>query len=181
VSYGPKSGIPLTEGLFQGPCWHHHRFFRTSQGLRAILNKGPRSSDQWIQAILFVESFKLVPRPLDEGPRPKSGKLRKTYMEPVLEGKSIGSDQETLLKKESPWFGEPRIRLGTKVQFSSRIQFGSNQSTLVPRKLDPRPSSKVCIYFYNIAGFVVLGWSSFPFIPPVLHPVIHSFHHPWGR
>ncbi len=27
------------------------------------------------QAILFVESFKLVPRPLDKVPRPKSGKL----------------------------------------------------------------------------------------------------------
>jgi hypothetical protein len=26
--------------------------------------------------ILLVESFKLVSRPLDEGPRPKSGKLR---------------------------------------------------------------------------------------------------------
>jgi hypothetical protein len=44
--------------------------------VRAILDQGPRSRDQWIQAILLVESFKLVPRPLDEGPRPKSGKLR---------------------------------------------------------------------------------------------------------
>jgi len=39
-------------------------------------DEGPRSRDQWIQAILLVESFKLVPRPLVEGPRPKSGKLR---------------------------------------------------------------------------------------------------------
>ncbi len=44
--------------------------------LRATLDKGPRSKDQWIQAILLVESCKLVPRPLKEGPRPKSGKLR---------------------------------------------------------------------------------------------------------
>jgi hypothetical protein len=66
-------------------------------------------------------------------------------MEPALERKSIGSDQKTLLKKESSWFEEPRIRLGTKVHFSSRIQFGANQSKLVPRKLDPGPSSKVCI------------------------------------
>jgi hypothetical protein len=28
------------------------------------------------EATLLVESFKLVPRPLDEGSRPKSGKLR---------------------------------------------------------------------------------------------------------
>jgi len=35
------------------------------------------------------------------------------------------------------------MRLGTKVQSNSRIQFASNQSKLVPRKLDPGPSSKV--------------------------------------
>jgi hypothetical protein len=38
---------------------------------------------------------------------------------------------------------EPRIRLGTKVQSNSRIQFASNQFKSVPRKLDPGPSSKV--------------------------------------
>jgi hypothetical protein len=64
------------------------------------LNQGPRSRDQWIQAILLVKSFKLVPRPL-EGPRPKSSKLRlETYVAPVFEGKSIGSDQTTVLKGE---------------------------------------------------------------------------------
>ncbi len=42
--------------------------------LKKTLDEGPRSSDQWIQAILLVESFRLIPRPLDEGPRPKSGK-----------------------------------------------------------------------------------------------------------
>ncbi len=67
--------------------------------LRATLDEGPRSRDQWIQAILLVESFKLVPMPLEEGPRPKSGKL-KLNMAPVLEGKSIGSDQNTMLKGE---------------------------------------------------------------------------------
>jgi len=40
------------------------------------LDMGPRSRDQWIQALLLVKSFKLVPRSLDKGPRPKSGKLR---------------------------------------------------------------------------------------------------------
>ncbi len=39
-------------------------------------DNGPKSKDQWIQAILLVKSFKLVPRPLDEGLRPKNGKLR---------------------------------------------------------------------------------------------------------
>jgi hypothetical protein len=51
----------------------------------------------------LVESFKLVPRLLDEGPTPKSDKLRlKTYMAPVWEGKSTGSDQKTVLKGELP-------------------------------------------------------------------------------
>jgi hypothetical protein len=62
--------------------------------LRVTIDEGPRFRDQWIQAILLVESFKLVPKALDEGPRPKSGKLRLTYMTPVLEGKSIGLDQK---------------------------------------------------------------------------------------
>ncbi len=44
--------------------------------LRVTLDEGPRSREQWIQAILLVESLKLVPRPLDKGPRPKNGKLR---------------------------------------------------------------------------------------------------------
>jgi hypothetical protein len=30
--------------------------------LRATLDEGPRSRDQWIQAILLVQSCKLVPR-----------------------------------------------------------------------------------------------------------------------
>jgi hypothetical protein len=35
------------------------------------------------------------------------------------------------------------MRLGTKVQSNSRIQFASNQSKLVPRELDLGPSAKV--------------------------------------
>ncbi len=34
------------------------------------------------------------------------------------------------------------------------------------------------IYIYNIAGFVVFGWLSFPSIRPVVHPVIHPSLHP---
>ncbi len=41
--------------------------------LRATLEEGPRSRDQWIQAILLVKSIKLVPRPLDEGLWQKKG------------------------------------------------------------------------------------------------------------
>jgi hypothetical protein len=67
-------------------------------------------------------------------------------MASVLEGKSIGSDQKTQL---SSWFGEPRIRLGTQVHSNSMIQFVSHESKLVPRKLDPGPSSKVGLMVFD--------------------------------
>jgi hypothetical protein len=47
----------------------------TSTCLRVTLDEGPRSRDQWIQTILLVESFKLVPRPLDKGPWPKKWQI----------------------------------------------------------------------------------------------------------
>ncbi len=53
-----------------------------------------------------------------------------------------------LIQFNQIWFGEPRIRLATKIQSNSRIQFASNQSKLVPRKLDPGPSSKVGINYH---------------------------------
>jgi len=68
--------------------------------LRATLDEDRRSRDQWIQAILMVESFKLVPRPLDKGPRLKSGKLRLNLRGTFLEEKSIGLDPKAVLKGE---------------------------------------------------------------------------------
>jgi len=50
-----------------------------------------------------------------------------------------------LIQFNQPWFGEPRIRLATS---NSRIQFASNQPKLVPRKLDPGPSSKVGVSYH---------------------------------
>jgi hypothetical protein len=55
----------------------------------------------------------------------------------VLEGKSIGSDLKTSAKRLVPHLENQRISLRTKLQSNSRIQFASNQSKLVPRKLDP--------------------------------------------
>jgi hypothetical protein len=94
--------------------------------LRATLDKGPSSWDQWIQAILLVESFKLIPRPLDESPRQKSGKLRPNlHMAPVLEGKSIGSDQKTVLKGELLiWRAKNQARDQGTLRL--RTQFASN-------------------------------------------------------
>jgi hypothetical protein len=51
---------------------------------------------QWRRDILLDESHKLNPRPLDEGPRPKSGKSRLNLNSTVSEGKS------TVLKKKNP-------------------------------------------------------------------------------
>jgi len=47
------------------------------------------------------ECHKLNPWPLDEGPRPKSGKSRLNLHGTILEGKSIGLDQKTKSSKES--------------------------------------------------------------------------------
>jgi len=66
--------------------------------MRATLDEGLRSRVQWNRTILIAESHKLDPGPLDEGPRPKSGKLRLNPHGTILEGKSIVSDP----KKRAP-------------------------------------------------------------------------------
>jgi hypothetical protein len=64
-------------------------------------------------------------------------------MAPVLDGKSVGPDQETVLKEELLiWRTKDQARDQRTVP-NSRIQFASNESKLVPRTLDPVPSSKV--------------------------------------
>jgi hypothetical protein len=89
----------------------------------------------------------LVPRPFDEGPRTKIGKLRLNLNGTCFEGKT----KKRI--KQSSSFGEPRIKLGTKVQHNSRIQFASNESELVHRKLDPGPSSKVGLRKQKLRAF----------------------------
>jgi hypothetical protein len=49
------------------------------------------------------------------------------------------------------------MRPGTKVECNSRIQFASNESKLVPRKLDPAgPSSKVGLKEEALSNFLSL-------------------------
>jgi hypothetical protein len=50
-------------------------------------------------AILLVESFQLIPRPLDKGPRPKCDKLRLIW-HLFWREKSIGLDQKTVIKEK---------------------------------------------------------------------------------
>jgi len=87
----------------------------------------------------------LVPRPLKEGPRPKTGKLRLNLHGICFGGKINWFKPKNSPKRRAPDFGEPRIRLGTKVRSNSRIQFASNPSKLVPRKSDPGTLSKVVL------------------------------------
>jgi hypothetical protein len=59
-------------------------------------------------------------------------------MAPIVEGKSIGSDERTKLRGNS-WFQEPRILLGSEAGSNSTIQFASNGSKLVSVNSNPRP------------------------------------------
>jgi len=79
----------------------------------ATLTKGPRSKVQWNWFFLLVNSFKLVPRPLDKGSRSKQIKLWFNLHGIILEGKPIGLDQKRELNGESSWFGEPKCKLGS--------------------------------------------------------------------
>jgi hypothetical protein len=121
------------------------------------LDEGLMSRHQWIQAILLVESFKLVPMPLDEGPRPKSGKLRLNLHGTCFGGKSIGSDQKTLLKWELLiWRTKNEARDQGTIQLKDSICFKAKQSKLVPRKLDPGPLPKVGLSY--VLMFVCKTW-----------------------
>jgi hypothetical protein len=86
--------------------------------------------DQWIQAILLVESFKLVPRPLDEDPRPKSGKLRLNLNGTCCFGGKInGFGPNDSAKRLAPDLENQESGLGIKVQIQLKdsIYFKSVQ------------------------------------------------------
>jgi hypothetical protein len=65
--------------------------------------------------------------PLDQGPRPKSGKLRLNLHGTCIGGKINLLGPKNSAKRRAPDFGEPRIRLGTKVQLKGSIAFKSVQ------------------------------------------------------
>jgi hypothetical protein len=56
----------------------------------------------WIQTILLVKNFKLVPRPLDEGPRPKSGKLKLNLHNAYFGGKINWFGPKNSAKNRAP-------------------------------------------------------------------------------
>jgi hypothetical protein len=130
--------------FFVGQFFYSSHGFFTSFSLWVTLDEGPRSRVQsWNRAILLDESHKLDPQPFYEGPRSKSDKSQLNPHDTILEGKSIDlNPQNKRAQKGSSWFEEPRCKLGSTA-CNSRIQFASNESKLVPRNLNPGPSSKV--------------------------------------
>jgi hypothetical protein len=70
--------------------------------LRATLNEGPRSRDQGIQAILLVDSFKLVPKAFRQGSKTKSGKLRLNVHGTYFGGKINWFRPENSAKRRAP-------------------------------------------------------------------------------
>jgi len=56
-----------------------------------------------MQAILLVESFKLVPRPLNEGLRPETGKLRLNLHGTCFRGKINWFKQNNSAKGKTPY------------------------------------------------------------------------------
>jgi len=72
----------------------------------------------------LAESHKLDPWPLDEGSRPKSGKLRLNLYDTILEGKSIDSGQKQRvqrrdydLENQDASQVQGRIRLKDSIRF----------------------------------------------------------------
>jgi hypothetical protein len=130
-------------------------------GTKATLDEGPRSRVQWNREILLDESHKLHPQPLDESPRPKSGKSRLNRHGTILDGRSNGLNlKKKGSKLESSWFEEPRYEVRFRAGSNSRIQFTSNESKLVPRNSDPRPHLKwlsiIGKMVWNVSGY--LAW-----------------------
>jgi len=76
---------------------------------------------------------------IDEGPRPKSDKLRFNPHGTILEGKSNWLELKKRIQKgESSWFEKPRCKLRSNI----RIQSASNESKLVPTNLNLGPHLK---------------------------------------
>ncbi len=85
----------------------------------------------------MAESHQWNPWPLDEGPKPKSGKLKLIHGT-ILGGKSIGSDPNKRPQRRAHDSENQDASYGSKVVSNSRIQFASNESKLIPTNLDTR-------------------------------------------
>jgi hypothetical protein len=95
--------------------------------LRAALDKRLRSRVQWNRAVLLAESQKLEPWPLDEDPRPKSGKSRLNLHGIILERFNQlrpPKEKKKILKGELMiWRTKMQTRVQGKVQLKDSICF----------------------------------------------------------
>jgi hypothetical protein len=109
--------------------WPCLELLRIPYILRVTLDKGPRSRDQWVQAILLVKAFKLIPRPLHEDPKPKSGKLRLNPTWHLLwrENQLVGTQKTVLIGELLIWRTKNQARDQGTVQLKDSICFKSVQ------------------------------------------------------
>jgi len=83
---------------------------RLPHRLRAALDKRLRSRVQLNRAVLLADSQKLEPWPLDEGPRPKSGKSRLNLHGTILERFNQLRPPKEKKKKKKTKKEEPKNR-----------------------------------------------------------------------
>jgi hypothetical protein len=136
----PTTGLLHTH--YEAPCRHNVPPTPTTslsshgQGkdnifwlFRATLDEGPRSRDQWIQTILLVKSFKLVPRPFRQGSKTKKWQIKaKPTCHLFWRERSTGLDQRTVLKWELLiWRTKNQARDQGTVQLKDSICFKSVQ------------------------------------------------------
>jgi hypothetical protein len=102
------------------------RVMRLPHTLSATLDKRLRSRVQWNRAVLLAESQKLEPWPLDEGPRPISGKSRLNLHGTILQrfNQLRPQRKKRILKGELMiWRTKMQTRVQGKLQLKDSICF----------------------------------------------------------
>jgi hypothetical protein len=123
--------------------------------IKVTLNEGPRSRVQWNRIIPLAESHILDPLSLDEGPRPKSGKLRLPPPPQELEG-------ELMI-----WRTKVSYRVPT--QGFNLLQMSPNWFlsiwTLDPEaKVGPRSSSKLTLWRDTTLRSPIFKWAQLTYV-----------------
>jgi len=121
--------------------------------IKVTVDEGPRSRVQWNRIIPLAESHILDPLSLDEGPRPKSGKL----------------SPPPKSSKESSWFGEPRSAIGFQLKDSICFKWVPNWFlsiwTLDPEaKVGPRSSSKLTLWRDTTLRSPIFKWAQLTYV-----------------
>jgi hypothetical protein len=94
----------------------------------------------------------------------KSGKLRLNLHGTWFGGKNSWVRPKNSAKRRAPDLENQESGWGPRLHSNSRIQFASDESKLVPRKLDPWPSTKVGLSVKQIPICQSKTWSCWEFI-----------------